>query len=257
MLKIKFIREANSLLQEIDDMIQKNKEMTSPKYQRQRLLSSLCHSPVKIETDDKPQTKIYRLVNSKDNYKSDCPKFEYYERIVRSKSNTNASTADNYNKNSSIHNICSNFKIFDINGDTEFKQTGCFKKTEVNEPKLINEKLRMNPNLCQMNHKILQQIPYNTNKSKKEKVLDKITHANINRIAKSPKSIEYIEGKNFFKVARNKLQEEQFNKIIKEIKKFINKRQSANNTLEICKGILGHENKELLYSLKDIISYKL
>eukprot|EP00826_Nyctotherus_ovalis_P058701 TRINITY_DN8094_c0_g2_i3.p1 TRINITY_DN8094_c0_g2~~TRINITY_DN8094_c0_g2_i3.p1 ORF type:complete len:201 (-),score=58.23 TRINITY_DN8094_c0_g2_i3:55-612(-) len=70
------------------------------------------------------------------------------------------------------------------------------------------------------------------------------------------KSVQYVDGKKFFELAREKLSFEDFNKVIREIQKMNKNQQSKQATYETCEAIIKNKDKELGAKLRSLIYHK-
>lgn len=70
------------------------------------------------------------------------------------------------------------------------------------------------------------------------------------------KSVQYVDGKKFFELAREKLSFEDFNKVIREIQKMNKNQQSRQATYETCEAIIKNKDKELGAKLRSLIYHK-
>ena len=73
----------------------------------------------------------------------------------------------------------------------------------------------------------------------------------------SSKTIQYVDGRKFFELAREKLPFDKFNKIIKEIQKMNKNQQSKEETFRICEEVIEKKNKELCLKLRALIYHKI
>lgn len=71
------------------------------------------------------------------------------------------------------------------------------------------------------------------------------------------KSVQYVDGKKFFELAREKLSFEDFNKVIREIQKMNKNQQSKQTTYETCENITRNKDKELSNKLRSLIYHKV
>jgi len=71
------------------------------------------------------------------------------------------------------------------------------------------------------------------------------------------KSVQYVDGKKFFELAREKLSFEDFNKVIREIQKMNKNQQSKQATYETCESIIKNKDKELSNKLRSLIYHKV
>ncbi len=72
----------------------------------------------------------------------------------------------------------------------------------------------------------------------------------------SPRSLQYIEGKRFFKLARERLTFEEFNKFIAQIQNLNRGKQTKEATVAAVETIFGKGNDDLLTKLKELLLRK-
>lgn len=96
----------------------------------------------------------------------------------------------------------------------------------------------------------------NTKLIKQKKPKNEYQDENYEENIKLPRSVQFIEGKRFFKAAREKLPEDKFNLLLTELQKMNKNLQSREDTLEQAKSLLGALHKDLYTKFKELVLRK-
>lgn len=88
----------------------------------------------------------------------------------------------------------------------------------------------------------------------KSRTVDTNARFSVSDLSSSRSSTTQVDGKLFFKEAREKLTLEQFNSLLTNIKKLNNHTQTREETLERTRLIFGNENKELYWMFSRLLS---